>query len=134
MTDLDREERDKKIVEMRKRGMIYREIGKRFGLSYESVRLICARAHVGKQVRAHMSVYPAINKWMRDNGVNYSDFYKLASKTVYKPKSKYQLQQLCYILKGLKGPSMQYIRMILAVTGLTFEEAFRLDEETETQV
>ena len=67
-------------------------------------------------------VYPAIAQWLRQTGV--------ALKTL---AERAWISESCItnVMKGKETPSKYTIDQILAVTGMTYEEAFRQEEKEE---
>lgn len=66
------------------------------------------------------SVFPAIEKWMRDNRMNQEDLGR---------KIGYTHQAISKIMSGKMPPSFDFVIAFLRLSGMTFEEAFRRREK-----
>lgn len=60
-------------------------------------------------------VFPAIEKWMRDNEVNQQELGQ---------KIGYSQQAISKIMSGKMPPSFDFVQAFLKLSGMTFEEAF----------
>lgn len=117
-----------KMFEMRVRGYTLEAIGKEFGITRERVRQIlrsvCSRSTSIKRGCESM-IYPNIAKWLMGNDVSVGELSEMLDKS-----SNRSAVKLSHKLHGkhIRGLAISEIRKILEITGLTFEEAFKLDE------
>ncbi|ABQ23601.1 helix-turn-helix transcriptional regulator [Clostridium kluyveri] len=113
-----------KMFEMRVKGCSLRTIGNEFNVSHEYVRRIlkdaCNKGALIKRECKGM-VYPNIAKWLMENDVSVSELGKMSGESPIR---------LRHILSGknINSFTIDEIRKILEVTGMTFKEAFRLDD------
>ena len=111
------------MIKMRMDGATLDEIAQKYGVSRESVRermpIFLAEAKGLKRSYGNV-VYPGIRSWMARNMVN---------KTSFSKKLGIDIGRLTRILKGVSDVKKSYIDKILAVTGMTYEEAFSEKDE-----
>ena len=115
-----------KMFEMRVKGATLQEIGDKFGITRERVRQIL-KSTISREtsmIRGREGIiYPNISKWLKDNDISISEFTEMLGKNKETPKS---VCRISHILKGKtkQGFTMPEIRIVLEVTGMTFEKAF----------
>lgn len=114
-------------LEDRKKGMTYREIAKKHGVSYQAVAQACARRGVGhfKPYSADDVPYPYLRAWLNENQISRAEFARRLDKVPYGAS----MEQVSTWLRGRCYPSKKIIDKILAVTGLTYEELFAEEGE-----
>lgn len=71
----------------------------------------------------HTCVYPNIDRFMRDRGMDYEDFKNLCD-----PASKTAVYRTLIGVGGVNGPTKSTIDTILKATGMTYEEAFAKED------
>lgn len=99
---------------MRLDGHTLQEIGDKFGVTREYIRLIVG---IRGNVRPPKNcVYPAIGKWFSEHGASLHGFAK---------EYGVCLTTINNVLTGKTDPSKKTIDKILTATGMTYEEAFR---------
>lgn len=117
-----------KMVELRKQGMTYQEIADVIG---------CSKAYVGSQLSSKEDckfrpltpkdcIFVGIRNWLNENKVSRAEFCRMLYGYVH-PATH---QRYSAIFKG-SDCTKKTIDMILSITGLTYEEAFRLDGECD---
>lgn len=108
------------IIEMRNQGMTFQAIADKFGCSKQYVHAELNRQLKGRGVNSMKNkvVYKNILHWCVDNDKSISGFCELAAK-----QCGCSTSTIYNFLSGDKK-QMGKIRGILAITGMTFEEAF----------
>ena len=105
-----------KAFEMRLDGCTYEKIGRAFGISKQAVSQAFGNVGVEKRKqRDFVCKYPNIKAWIKKNEMNCITF---SEKIGFAYASVYQW------FHGDRHPSKEAIDAILAVTGMTYEEAF----------
>lgn len=113
------------IANMRAKGMTYEEIGEVLGITKQRVHQIATiqhndhfRAESVRQIR-----FVGLRNWMLKNRVKICELEKMCGLSkVYRS-----------IVTDSYEPSKRTIDAILKVTGLTYEECFREEPDTEGQ-
>lgn len=103
----------------REKGMTYRQIGEKYGVSAQAVQICCARQNEmpKKSFSAKSCIWPNLRKWLNTDRARAERFF--------------QAMQGCTIrtiLKGGQQPKKNVIDRMLKVTGMTYEELFREEE------
>lgn len=99
---------------MRLDGCTYQEIGERFGLRKQAVHQ--SLAHPTRRVSCPENIaYPGLARWMTENGV---------ARRALAERCGMADSNMSSLLLGRTNPTKKYIDSILAVTGLSYEEAF----------
>lgn len=111
---------------LRDQGLTHREIAERFGVSRQYVAMVCGRfdpvyfSPIGKEC-----IYPNLRKWMNIHKVSRKEFLRRMDLT---PSSN-NYDRLNSYLYGIGYPRKPYIDKMLAITGLTYEELFKTEDE-----
>ena len=134
-TDIDRKElsmisdKDRlRMFDMRLKGYTLEEIGLEFEISRERVRQIF-RSAISRSTSLERGrkkiVYPNIAKWLKDNDVSIGEFAeKMGNKKNSVTRLRHNLSN-----EHTKGFLMPEILKILEITGMSFEEAFKVREK-----
>lgn len=116
---------EEKIIaqEMYKEGKSTASIAKELHYSSATIarNLFGGNGKAGR--RLENAIYPGLVKWLADNNKTVTDFNVM----VCGKKN----QQMSLILHGTTMPNKRTIDKILAITGLTYEEAFRTAEDVK---
>lgn len=103
----------------REKGMTYRQIGEKYGVSAQAVQSSCAMQ--GETPRKALSprscIWPNLRKWLNADRTRAERFF--------------QAMQDCTIrtiLKGGQQPKKNVIDRMLKITGMSYEELFREEE------
>lgn len=104
---------------MRLEGASFREIAKKYGVSFQYLQNILPAVNPRKKSAYHC-IYPAIANYLRENNLSCAGFAKSAGVGAV---------TITETLKGAHSPSKKTIDAILRITGLTYEEAFREKDE-----
>lgn len=120
------EDRTKEIISLREQGMTYEKIGERFGISRQRAYKIIYEYYYNSGVqniekRVDGVIYPNIKKWMIENKVPICDFVKMIDK-----QKNYSVLIRSFLTDKRTRVNCEIIKSILQITGMTFEEAFRL--------
>lgn len=110
-------ERKKGIEAMRASGMTYNEIGQVLGVSRQRVHQIAHRKrgdhfHVGAVEKIP---YIGLRNWMLENRVSVTELSKLCGVRQLKLNGKHSMR-------------METANKVVQLTGMTFEECFRRDD------
>lgn len=110
-------------LDERKKGMTYREIADKYGVSFQSVHSTCIRQD--GTYRVHIihkkgCIYPNLRKWLNEDRVRRDAFFK--SMKGY-PVREY--------MKGERQPKKNAIDLMLKITGMTYEELFKEEDYGE---
>lgn len=111
----------------RMNGLTYRDIAKKYGVSYQAVQIACSQ-HKGYgfvPFTKKTCVYPNLRKWLNDNKVSMRDFVRRCNLTPHGVTS----QRYKDYVTGRCYPSKQTIDVLLKVTGLTYEQFFEVDAD-----
>jgi YesN/AraC family two-component response regulator len=117
-------EKQEKMIELRKQGMTYQEIANVLG---------CSKSYVGQLIGKNEEckfrpltekdcIYVGIRNWMNTNKISKMHFIRLIYGYVH-PETYHRYM---HIFNG-GGCYKSTVDKILSVTGLTYEEAFKLD-------
>lgn len=105
-----------RLIELRKIGMTYAEIGAALGVSKQTAFMACRENNELRRAPLYERiVYAGLKRYMEEN--------EMAVKGLAE-KTGMSNQNLGLILAGKHDPSKQSIDAILRATGLTYEEAF----------
>lgn len=118
MFSLTREQKIEALT-MRIDGYTYDEIGARLGMSKQNVHKLMQSYFLKPDKQVKKIIYPTIKDWVRSNGTNIRELAE---------KAGISYQHLIFVLYGEREPGLKVIKRILDVTGLTYEEAFRVDD------
>jgi hypothetical protein len=114
-------DRKEQMREMLSQGMTYEEIGREFGISRQRVYQLIGNADTRKfqYFSSERCVYDGLRKYLNENRIS---TYELARRCFNSSHPK-RHELLSGALKG-SNTTKHTIDKILAVTGLTYEEAF----------
>lgn len=123
-------ERYEEMIALREQGLSYAEIGKRFHYSKQRVYQIIGGADIRyfKPITEKQCVYVGIRNWMNENKVNRTQLIrKIWGYT--EPELHHRLN---LTLRGCDCRK-NMIDKLLSATGLTYEEAFMREDETNAE-
>ena len=111
------------MLEMKKNGATYDEIGKAFNVSKQRVAQI-----IGDEVKGHFKlitpnvcIYPNLRKWMNDNRITKSEL----TRRFYGNTTPNNIVAVGNFLRGTtKAVTKKHIDKYIAITGLTYEQLF----------
>lgn len=110
----------------REKGLTYRQIAEKHGVSFQTVAQACSKSDASK-FRAFTEsdcVYPNLRKWLNDNKVSRCEFIKRVGLCANNSASTI----FGNYFRGKHYPNKQTIDKMLRVTGLTYEELFYREE------
>ena len=100
----------------RAKGMSYREIAEKYGVTYQSVHATCTSVsgEYKKLISRNGCIYPNLRAWLNQDRQRSDRFFQA-------------MRGCCIreILKGSQMPKKNVIDKMLAITGMTYEEMFR---------
>ena len=111
----------KQMLILRDRGLTYRQIAEKLGVSNQYVSMVC-----GKSDPAHFQyvndscIYPNLRDWMNKNKVSRKEFLRRMGLT----GNPGNYERLASYMRGESYPRKPYIDKMLAVTGLKYEKLF----------
>jgi hypothetical protein len=129
MTQQEKQERIDRMVELYMQGKTYRQIGEIMGLSRQMVFNYIggdSRVRYFKMLTPEMVVYTGLREWMNTNKVNRAEFTRLLHNGVFYAANYNRCKR---ILCGEAIPTKSTIDKMLTITGLTYEEMFRRDDD-----
>ena len=111
----------------REKGLTYRQIAAKYGVSHQTVAMACAKHSPGhfRPFNAKQVVYPKLRQWLNENKVSASEFTRRLG---HIPTGGTHATVKAWF-SGKNYPSKRMIDKMLMVTGLTYEELW--EEEAE---
>lgn len=106
-----------KAFAMRVDGHTFQEIADAFGVSRQNIQKVLAFAGAGR-ARTSQCLYPGIEKWMRENECTAYKLNKMMGLWPDRTTNFYMR------LNGRVRFTLDEIKVLLEVTGMTFDEAF----------
>lgn len=117
-------------------GVTQGQLAQEYGVSLNTVSVLVRKINAGGRVRGYdetktggkastNAVWPALEKWRLEHNVTIEDMAKAANvnrntlQSLWNGRYRNEKQQMEY------GPRMSTIDKLLALTGMTYEEAFR---------
>ena len=103
----------------RARGLTYRQIGEKYGVTGQSVQICCAKQ--GESPRKYLTpgncIWPNLRVWLNADRERAERFFRAMKGTTIRD-----------ILKGIRQPKKNVIDRMLAITGMTYEEMFKEED------
>lgn len=114
-------------MQERKKGLTYREIAEKYGVTYQAVACAVGKADPTrfKPFTEEQVVYTILRDWLNTNRISKKEFVRRMGNI----PGGTNCTNLDSWLKGVTYPSKQNIDLMLMVTGLTYEELFYREEE-----
>lgn len=115
-------------LEERNNGLNNRQIAEKYGVSYQAVASVIAKADPSRfqPFTKKQVVYPSLRRWLNENRVCKRAFLQMMGCI---PGGR-NTENLNNWFKGKTYPNKQNIDLIIQITGLTYEELFYREEET----
>lgn len=110
----------------REAGLTYQQIGDKYGVTAQAVANVCSKTD-GDQFRGwtkRQCIYPNLRRWLNENRVNMAEFLRRLDLI---PTNGMQDRYRSYF-RGMTYPKKQQIDRMLAVTGLTYEKLWEVEE------
>lgn len=103
----------------RAKGMTYRQISEKYGVSYQSVHATCSSVDGTYKtvISSRGCIYPNLRSWLNKDRRRRDRFFQLMKGCAIRE-----------ILKGTQMPKKNTIDKMLALTGMTYEELFQEDD------
>ena len=122
----EKEALKQQMKNLHKDGKTYQEIGDTFGISRQRVFQIIGSSDVRyfHRIGLKSCIYKGIRKYMNDNMISMTEMTRRLYDGVYSPLNFRRTRDR---LNGNMQITKQYIDKILALTGLTYEVAFELE-------
>ena len=105
------------------KGLTYKEIADKYGVSRQNVSIACAKMNI-KRFQLHPPeriVFPDMRKWMNGNKVSVLELTRRMG-LVTAPNN---VNKVRLLLKGKSNPRKSDIDKLIKITGLTYEKLFR---------
>ena len=118
-------DRKEQIKKDRLSGMTCREVAEKHGVSFQYVQQVCAGL-LGSNfqfVTEEKCIYPNLRKWMNENSVCVSE---LIRRIGLDAAGENHHRYAC-VLSGRFLPRKDKIDQLIKVTGMTYEELFRME-------
>lgn len=118
-----------KIAEMRelkKQGKTYQEIGNILGISRQRVHYLIGNKNefLFKKILPNKCIYVGLRKWMNENKVCFSEL----TRQIYGHSNPNNQALVKKRISGKTTFHKPFIDSILKITGLTYEEAFKIED------
>lgn len=101
-------------------GESYEAVGRTFGLTRQRIQQMFPMMRNEKmsqpKERPLRYVYPGIEKWMRENKITIANLSRSIG---------YTTSAVNQVLLGKNDPRKRFVDEVLALTGMTYEEAFK---------
>lgn len=109
----------------REKGMTYREIAEKYGVSKQVVGIACSKSDPNyfRYITRKQCIYVGLRDWMNDNKVSGMALVRMLGYNA--EPSEYS--RISAYLKGRSSPKKHIIDKLLEVTGLPYEELFMED-------
>lgn len=106
----------------REKGLTYRTIAEKYGVSYQSVAQACGKGnpHLFRYHTAKSVIYPNLRKWLNDNKISKQELLRRAGLEVLSENDK----RLSDILSGRTEPRKTTIDRLIKATGMSYEKLF----------
>ena len=114
--------RAKMYQDDREKGLTYREIAAKYGVTYQAVACVCGKNNPNR-FRYHTEkgvVYPNLRTWLNDNKVSVKELTRRLDIGTYAENCL----RTRGVISGKTNPRKDYIDRLIAITGLTYEELF----------
>ena len=103
---------------MQLEGKTLQKIGEHFGVSKQYIQQVLPKRRKKLEEAIQSCIYPNIARWMEENEAGYSEIARRCGRLP---------QTVGNALSGRTDPAKTLIDRILRVTGLTYEQAFKVD-------
>jgi len=109
--------------EEREKGLTYREIAEKYGVSYQGVAQACGKSNPNyfKYHKENAVIYPNLRKWMNDNKVSIFEMVRRCGME----RCNDNAIRLRNQLKGKNHFRKPMIDKLIAITGMKYEELFK---------
>lgn len=116
-----------KAIELRDNGATYEEIGAHFGVSRQRIHAALGPFKKNAQIYTKIK-YKGLKKWFKETDSSFSQFAKLVG---MKSTTAYVRKVQNWLTEGAETErtfTIEQIKKMLEVTGMTFEELFEEDK------
>lgn len=115
-------ENKEKMLEMKKNGMTYQQIGDVFGISKQRVYAIAGETakHYHRHITKEQCVYDGLRGYLNENKISRMHFCRMCYEGIFHQATYHRFKK---VLKG-SNTTKQTIDRILEATGLSYEVAF----------
>lgn len=103
-------------------GLTCKEIAAKYGISTQAVYAACCKVHKTyfRKYSREACIWPGLRDWLNDNQVSRRELLQLMDMEY----GSTNLEKLRERLQGNRDLRLSFIRKIMAITGLSFEELF----------
>ena len=117
--------RKEDFLPLREQGMTYKQIADRFGVSYQNVQQVCAKANpaLARVVTPKMCAYPGLRNWMNGARISKAELNRILHNGYYAGNQN-SVELINSKLRGETSFKMKEINAIIDRSGLTYEQLF----------
>ena len=108
-------------------GFNFKEIAEHFGVSRQCIHFHYTRGNKSMTRNKHKIIYPAIHDWMKSNRENYYTIGRQLYPGVKVPGNTIRL----ILIGKTRNVPIDTIKKLSKITGMTFEEMFRTEDEND---
>lgn len=111
----------------RKKGLTYRQIADKYGVSYQNIALACGKAQPRgfRWFTESSCVYPNVRKWLNENKISVRELTHRLGWEWHKSN----FDKVTEYIRGDCYPRKEIIDKLLSITGLTYEKFFEKEDE-----
>lgn len=119
--------RKQQMIEDRDAGMTYKQIGEKYGVSYQYVCQVCAKRlpYRFQFIKEDSCIWPNLRRWMNDEKCSRNELLRRMGLT---PAAENSTTLRSY-MTGECSPRKPYIDKLLQATGMTYEKLFAMEDE-----
>ena len=117
----------KEAGKMLAEGCTFAEIAERFGVTRQCVHFHYTRGNKSHPRSKHMIIYPAVRNWMKLHRETYDSIGRVLYPDVNVPGNTIRL----ILIGKTRNVPIDTIKKLSKITGMTFEEMFRTEDEND---
>ena len=121
------QERSRQMLYDRDQGMTYREIGEKYGVSYQRVQQLIGgrKGNTGPFRPVKKCPYPNLKKWMNELQISRHEICR----RVYGNTGRENYNRMCSYIRGDNDPPKRVIDKMIEATGMKYEVLFAREDE-----
>lgn len=110
----------------RAKGMTYRQIAEKYGVSTQRVQQVCCKHYPYRfRVITDKCVYPNLRDWMNRNRISRNELLRRMGESVHPEK----IARLSDCMNGKYEPRKSMIDKLIKATGMSYEVLFAREED-----